>query len=90
MRVEMMSGPKLIDIGRGVVDARAIVAVSDLLEDDGIVLPDGTVKSLPDYAKSEVILQMCKIRSTLEAAVIVERWRQALGGLPAPIGSVDR
>jgi hypothetical protein len=79
--------PKLISIGRGVVDARCIVSVLDILDADLEPEEEGGQPAYPAYAKSLVVLNGGKLVSDEPAAAIVTRWRQALGGLPTPIGA---
>ena len=87
-RAERMQQPKLISVGRGVVDAREIVAVIDLLDGDHSgVLESGETVPHPAYARSRVLMRQTTILADEPASVIVMRWRQALGGLPEPVGS---
>lgn len=85
----MMNEPRLIDIGRGVVDAREIVAVNTIYPEDYRLSLTGAKMPHPAYVQSEVVFRYGIIYSPLAADAIVARWRLALGGLPTPIGGAE-
>lgn len=85
-----MQGPKLISTGRATVDARDIVAVIEIDESDWHkTLESGEKIDFPSYARSQVFTKYGGFVADAPADVIVTRWRQALGGLPEPIGAED-
>ena len=73
-----MNGPKLIDIGRGTIDARYIIAVHELYEDDSLYVGSQPT-NYPAYAKTEIITAGFILFSPLPAAEIIGRWRTVLG-----------
>lgn len=87
-RFAVEQGPKLIDVGSAVVDARDIVAVLAIYAEDWHkVLESGEKVAFPSYAKSQVWMKQGGFLVSESRDEIVTRWRQALGGLPEPIGS---
>lgn len=88
VKMSIEQGPKLISIGNGVVDAREIVAVIEIHESDWLkVLESGERIPNAEYVRSHVMTQRGVLVASDPADVIIIHWRQALGGLPGPIGS---
>ena len=73
-----MDKPRMMETGRGAVDARRIMGIIEILSDDFRWRKESGEMPLPSYAKSQILGEGFNVLSPLPADDLIDFWREAL------------